>query len=681
MLSRLRLRLVIVTLSATCTLTATADEGLWTLDRFPAQKVRSIYGADISDTWLKHVQSSALHLSNGCSASFVSSRGLVLTNNHCVWGCSQEISDAGHDVFNAGFIADEINDEKRCKSLSAEAVLSISDVTSTIAQKTVSLKGATLVRAKEETIGAIEKSACIGDLALRCQVSEFYSGAQYKLFKYKRYEDVRLVFSPGRSLAGSGDSDMPPHKLDVAILRVYEGGAPLPNHEHLRWNSASPRAGELVFVAGSPRLSERELTYSQLKTERDVTLPEEIRLRDELNSRLMRFGEESPAQKQAVQYALSDSVNHTDYIKDLEKALQEQGFLERKQKEETNLRASAGASMETQLSTISKAEKARREQAPARQVFVNGPFFDATSSQLFSYARVLVQGAIEREKPSPTRLPRYSDAQLGETERELLADKTIYLPLERLILGLWLDEAQRNLSPNDSNLAVLLNQRSPSELAEQLSQSRLSDPSLRRQLWEGGMAAIRTSQDPMIQYALRIEPTVRTLQRKWEDTVVEPEAQAAMALDQIRLKKSNGGVYPDANRTLRLSFGKIDGYVDGDTHVGPFTSFGDLFHQSGKADIPSIDPQWTAAKNQLKITTVLNLFSTNDGINGNSGSPLINARGEVIGVFYGGNSYAMAGDYGYDPSLNRALSVSAAAVTQVLAMIFDARNITKELSE
>jgi len=670
---------IVIAVVCTCVVPGRADEGLWTFDHFPSARVKALYGATVDQAWLGHVMRSAVYLSNGCSASIVSAAGLVLTNNHCVTECTQEISDTVSDHFTSGFVADDQREEKRCSNLSALVILSTSDVTQRVIQAGKGLDAAHRLQAQASVSKEIEASACAGDSYTLCRVTKFYGGAQYQLFRYRKFEDVRLTFSPGTTMSMFGDGEDVPRKFDVALLRLYNNNEPAVTQEHLKWNSSAPSAGEVVFVMGFPRISERQLTASQLQTERDFSLPVEIGERDELNKRLAQFDQKSRENRDAGEYALSDSLNHTQYIKVLERALQNDGFVDQKLKEEAGFCVEDPA-LKMQLEVIVDAEKARRAQALPRQFLVSGPFYDGASSRLFSYARTLVRGALERAKPTSERMPGYTDADLSEKEQELFAKQSVYAPFERLILNFWLNEAQRLLPSNDSTLKLLLDGRTAQDVARSLSESRLGDVAFRKRLWEGGLASVQNSDDAMIRYVLRTEAAAQMLQAKWEANVVEPEDQAVAAIATVRLRMDQANMYPDANRTLRLSFGKIDGFRQGGRYIEPFTTISSLFKNVAGADTHQIDSRWAAARGRLDGATVLNMFTTNDGINGNSGSALLNAQGEVIGVFYGGNSYASAGDYGYDPKHNRALAVSAAAVNEALVRVYGAQSLTTELA-
>ena len=654
-----------------------AEEGLWTPDHFPAGLVLRQYGVTIKQGWLNHVEQSSVRLSNGCSASFVSASGLVLTNNHCVADCSSAASSEKVNIFEDGFIALANVDEKRCRGLQAENLLSVTDVTLRLAAPTRQVRGDALIRARRAAAATLEKNACHDDLELRCSVVPFFTGAQYKLFRYRVFADVRLVFSPGTKMSHFDGETSSPHNFDVAFLRVYRHDSPVPTPVHLQWNRSAPKVGQLVFLAGSPRLSERELTATQLATERDFLLPEEIRQRHELNALLEHFQQEGSAEDKWVsEAALTDSQNHTAYIETLESALKTSGFVEAKRKGEAHLEAPGGSFIAASLSTIQTTEREKQLAALRHQLVASGPFFDAASAELFFNARQLVRIALERAKPEQERRPGFSDAEIRTREVQLLQEQHINASYEQLILQFWLNLVSSRLPDNDPLRQALLQGSTPKELAERLAHSQLGELEQRRRLLDGGRAAIFASTDPMIRYVLALEPPTEALEAEWRDRVLTPQTQAALILAAARLHLLKQATYPDANGTLRISYGSIRPTQAGATQVGAFSTFNELFQSEHHE---RIDPRWLAARSRLAEAGVFNMLTTNDGINGNSGSPILNSRGDVVGVFYGGNAAALAGDYGYDPKSNRALVVPATAIQQVLQAVYGANALVEEL--
>ena len=624
---------------------------------------------------------STVHLSNGCSASLVSSSGLVLTANHCVSDCVQRLHDTSQNNYVDGFVAAG-RPEPRCEGLTAEVLSTVTDVTAQIATAARGLPPALEGPARQRIMSQLERGHCpTSDLASRCQVIAFFGGSQYKLFKYRVFNQVGLVFSPGVAASAYGPEVDPPLKFDVAFLRLRAGDGQAPTSDHLAWSASTPKVDDLVFIAGSPRISERQLTMSQLETERSFSLPHELLESAELKGRLVRFRDESAANENSSRFQLDDLSNHYKYILTLLDTLNEADVWAKKAAEEAALRAETGAATKAQFAIIDRAEGRRRELARARDSLDGGPSLEgAPSSELFAYARTLVEGAFERAKPSADRLPRYADARLPAVERGLLENGDVHRPLEELQLEAWFSRARDYAPPADPTAKLLLNDQTPKALAHALSQSNLNDVKLRREVWAGGVEAVTASTDPMIRYVLRLEPAVQAIRAKWKEEVVEPEGRAAEVIGRVRLAAYGADAYPDANRTLRISFGTIKGVLGQTSYGKPFTTVGDLYGFAAANPAYPLSAKWLEAEGQLSPATVMDMLSTNDTINGNSGSPLLNSRAEVVGVFGGGNAAAESGDYVYNARTNRAYSLSATLITQALSKVYGADLLVKELA-
>ncbi len=672
---------------------ASADEGMWTFDNFPAAKVKQAYGVDITPAWLDHVRGAAVRLSSGCSASAVTATGLVLTNNHCVADCAQNLSTPGHDYFQTGYLAASRQQEHTCAGMRAEILTSIADVTPRMIAAGAGLSGQALVKARTAASGAIEGEVCAGDVKFRCQVVDLYHGGQFKLYKYRKYSDVRLVFSPGVPAAFfGGDPDnfnFPRYDLDSAFVRLYENGQPAATLDHLRWNAAPPTAGEPVFVAGNPGGTDRQLAVAQLETQRDLTIPITLLQMSELRGRLLRFSEESAEHKRIAADDVFGLENGFKVYYGRLFALNDPTFMAARRAAEADLRTQTKAN-------AAKGEKggldagfgdpwadlAVTQQSiqalylPYRMV-ERGPM----QSDLFGYAKDLVRAAQEREKPSTERLPGFADSQLPLLQKEVLDAKPVYSDLEQVTLAFWLTKVREYLTADDPNTKLLLGRDSPEALAERLARgSKLGDPAVRKALWDGGLKAVLASDDPMILFMLKIDPAARQLRSQYDEQVTGPTTQAAQKIAQARFVAYGDSLYPDATFTLRLSYGKIDGWSYRGAVVPPFTRFGGLYERATGQDPFALDPRWAAAKDRLNPETIFDISSTNDIIGGNSGSPLINAKGEVIGAVFDGNIHSLGGDYGYDGSINRGVSVSTAAVTEALRKVYGADALAAELT-
>ncbi len=672
-------------LGATAGGAARADEGLWTFDNFPAAKVKAAYGVDITPAWLARVQAASVRLSVGCSGSVVSAEGLTLTNDHCVSDCVQAFSTQAHDYQKAGFLAAAPADERRCPQLVAEILTGVSDVTARMQGAGAGLSGAALVAAREAEQSRIEAEACGTDPKLRCEVVDLYEGGQYRLYRYHRYADVRLVFSPGDQAAFfGGDPDnfnFPRYDLDCAFLRLYEDGKPAATPGHLHWSPRPPVAGELVFAAGNPGATFRDETVSQLEVQRDFVLPLNMTEHAELRGRMIRFGEEGPANQRIIDEPLMDLENDYKVAVGRLAALDDASFMAARRAAEADLRAKAltrmGPGFGDPWAEMAKAQAALPDVYVAYHQLEIGP----RGANLFDYARDLVRAAAERQKPSAERLPGYADAQLPAMEKALFDPVAIEPTLEELILEFWLSKTRERLTADDPATRLVLGAESPEGLATRLATgSKLGDPAVRKALWDGGAKAIAASDDPMIRFMLRIDPEARRVRSAYEERYIGPTTRAGEAIAKARFAVLGDSVYPDGTFTLRLSYGTVAGWTYRGKTTAPFTDFAGLYGRATGAAPFDLDPRWIAARPKLDPATIFDLSTTNDIIGGNSGSPMLDAKGDVIGAFFDGNILSIGGDYGFDPAVNRAVAVSAQSIDAALTKVYGADALTQELA-
>ncbi len=666
---------------------AQADEGMWTFDNFPADKVQAAYGVTIDQTWLDRVQAASVRLTNGCSASVVSDQGLVLTNHHCVVSCVQDLSSAETDYVQEGFLTTGREQERTCPGQQAEILTEITDVTDTIRAAGEGLSGQAFNRARDAAVARLEQETCAGDDRYRCQVVSLYRGGQYKLYKYRRYADVRLVFAPEIATAFfGGDPDnfnFPRFNLDMAFLRLYEDGQVVETPEHLTWASRAPRAGEATFVSGNPGSTDRLLTVAQLESQRDLAIPVSQLQRAELRGRLIRFSEESAENKRIATDPLFGVENSFKVFFGRQFALNDPAFMADKRAAEADLKAKVAADLALAREIGDPWSELEAAQAAYAETYLPYRQMEAAAgggSSLFGYARTLVRAAQERAKPNTERLAEYSEARLPLLEKRLLDVRPTDKPLEEMFLSFWLSKTREYLTTDDPATQLLLGKDSPEALAERLgAQSNLDDPAVRQALWNGGMAAIQASDDPLIQLALRMDPMARAVRDTWETQVEAPTARAAERVAAARFAAYGDEVYPDATFTLRLSYGQVQGWTYRGRTIPATTTFSGLYERATGAEPYALAPRWVAAQDRLDPDTVFNFVTTNDIIGGNSGSPVVNAQGEVLGAAFDGNIHSLGGDYGYDGTINRTVVAATSAATEALEKVYGLTGLLDEL--
>jgi len=667
-----------------------ADEGMWTFDNFPSAKVKQAYGVDITPAWLDKVRGASVRLSTGCSASVVSKDGLVLTNHHCVAGCAQDFSTPQQDYIQLGYAVASRRDERTCPGMQAEILTNISDVTERVTAATAGQTGQAFVKSRDAAMGAIEKEGCAGREAThRCQVISLYQGGQYKLYAYRKYSDVRLVFAPALETAFfGGDPDnfnFPRYDLDASFLRLYEGGAPVSFPGHLRWNADAPSDGEPVFVAGNPGSTSRLLTAEQLETLRGVVFPRLLTQFAELRGRLIAFGERGPEQQRIATHQLFGVENSFKAIFGEQEALNSPGFMGAKHRADDALKGAVATDANLRAATgdawgeIARAQTDAAALYPAYSLLESRP---GSGSDLYAYARRLVRGAQERAKPNAERLPEYADARLPLLEKTVLDAKPVDSAMEQLLLEFWLTKLRESLTADAPQTKLYLGRESPEALSRRLATSRLGDPALRKQLWDGGLAAVRASDDPLIVYVLATDEAARAVRKAYETRVSGPSDRAAARIAHARFAVYGTSQYPDATFSLRLSYGKITGWTQpGGEVVAPFTKISGLYDRATGAAPFALAPKWITARARLAGDTVLDVSTSNDVVGGNSGSPLINAKGEVIGAIFDGNIHSLGGDFAFDPVLNRSVAVSTAAITEALEKVYGQDELVRELTQ
>jgi hypothetical protein len=662
-----------------------AEEGMWTFDNFPSKTVGEKYGFTPSQAWLDHVRLASLRIAGGCSASFISPEGLVMTNHHCVVECVEQISTPKDNFVDDGFVAKTDAEERECPAFELDQLVEIRDVTREVQGAIVGKAGHEANRALHAKEAELQQS-CGADASVRCDVVSLYHGGIYDLYRYKRYTDVRLVFAPEYGVAQfGGDPDnfnFPRFDFDIGLLRAYEGGKPAATPEYLRWSANGSKDGELVFVAGNPGGTSRELTNAQLAFERDTFFPARMPVLAEYRGLLEEFRTRGPEQAREANEDLFFVENSFKANIGRQGALLDPQFFATKVQEEQKLRAATAADPKL-AGDVSAWDDVAQIQRLRTQLFVRNAALGNRMfrSGLLGDAMTLVRAAAERAKPNAERLPEFTDQALVHVQQALSAPVPVYKDIEELDLTFLFATIRRDLGTDDEFVRKMLGKESPEQLAHRLvSGTRLEDPKLREELYKGGKSAVAASTDPMMRFAASINDDLLTVRKDYEARVDAPTRAAAERIAKARFAVYGTSVDPDATFTPRLSYGTVKGFEDGEgKFVQPYTAIGGLFERATGAPPYKLPESWLKAKASLNPSLPMNLSTTNDIIGGNSGSPLIDKDAKVIGLIFDGNIFSLGGDYGYDAKQNRAVAVDSHALLEGLQKVYHLNRVVDEI--
>ncbi len=665
-----------------------AEEGMWTFDNPPVKQLQEKYNFTPTQQWLDHVRLSSVRLNDGGSGSFVSAHGLLLTNHHVARGQLQKNSTPEHDYIRDGFYAATPDQEMKSPDLEINVLMSMENVTDRVQS---ALKSARTpeqqYKARQAVIAEIERESQ-QKTGLRSDVVTLYHGGEYWLYCYKKYTDVRLVFAPEQQIAFfGGDPDnftYPRYDLDMALFRVYENGKPIDSKDYLKWNPKGASEGDLVFVSGHPGSTSRDDTMARLTYERDVVEPNVLKILKDRIAVLKAFSARGSSQALEAGSRIFSLENSRKAYEGRLQGLRDPAVFGKKQKEEEEFKAKVAANPQWKAAygnawqEIAEAEK----KAASRFKEQN---FHAMDSTLASMAATIVQYVAEIKKPDADRLPGFHDSQLDSLRFQLFSPAPIYKDMEiaRMTGALQLDLSE--LGTNDPFLKTVLNGRTPKQAATELiNGTKLEDAALRKQLIEGGEPAVAASGDPMIALARKLDPMRRELTKWYEDNVTSIEQRAGEQLGKARFAVYGKTIYPDATFTLRLSYGQVKGYPMNGTVAPPKTTFYGLYDRAnsfnfeGPFDLPA---RYKENRNKLDLAAAFDFVTTNDIIGGNSGSPVIDRNGEIVGLIFDGNIESLVGDFVYDGEKNRAVAVHTAAMTEALRKLYGAQKLVDELMQ
>ena len=663
---------------------AHGDEGMWLFNDLPVELLKERYGFEPSKEWAEHLMKSSVRFNVGGSASFISSTGLVLTNHHVGSDTLFKLSTPERNIMEVGFLAKTPDQELKAPDLELNQLVNIKDVTDVVkASVTDGMSTEQAVAARRAIIAKIEKEA-LDESGLKSTVTTLYGGGRYHLYQYKKYTDVRLVWAPETAIAFfGGDADnfeYPRYCLDATIFRVYEDGKPAKIEHFLKWSANGPEENEVAFVSGNPGRTSRIFTMDALKYQRDLNLPyimASLRRQEILLQQYALRGKENARRARDELFGVQNSRKAR---LGMLAGLQDPQVLADKAAAEAKLREIIAA--DPKLKALGSAWDTIAETTKKRASLLGKGV--AINSQLYNIALELVQMAEEDQKPSGERLPEFSDAGRESLLQQLYSEAPIYTDLDQTLLGDSIAKTLEQRGFDDPVCQKILAGKSPADrAAELISGTELLSVEARRKIAAGGIQAINDSKDPMILLAKIVNPPIRRI-RSITDQLDEQDKQAYALIAEAKFATQGTSAYPDATFTLRLAFGPVKGYEQDGQQIPAWTKVGGAFehekNHEGQTDY-KLPESWKKAESKLSKTTPFNFVSTADIIGGNSGSPVVNKAGELVGLIFDGNVQSLSGNYVYTDKQARSVSVHSSAIREALQVVYEADNIVKELGQ
>ncbi|MGO9096034.1 MAG: S46 family peptidase [Bryobacteraceae bacterium] len=681
------MRLRILPIAALAAVCLWADEGLWLFNKFPKEMVAKRYGYQVTDAFLDHLRLASVRFNNGGSGSFISPHGLLFTNHHVGADCIQKLSTAEHDYMAKGFFALSEADEQKCPDLEVNVLLGVEDVTGQV--KGAVQAGATSAEANQQRKGAMARleKECAAKTGNRCDVVTLYSGGEYDLYRYKKYTDIRLVFAPEVDIAMfGGDPDnfeYPRYDLDFSLFRAYEDGQPVQAKEYLRWSREGVKDGELVFVTGHPGTTDRLTTVAGLEFFRDVSYPlVQARLAGQIWA-LETYSGQSAENRRVARDDLFSAQNSFKAYAGFLRGLRDAALMAEKRKQETSLREAIARDPKKQKEfggvwpEVAEAYQVYRSFYKPMFLLERSALF---GSDLFPIARDVVRYSEETGKPNGQRLREFAEARLPALEQAMYSPEPITPSLEITVLANYFGFLRQELGAEDATVKAILNGQTPEQAAAgYVNSSKLADVAERKRLAQDPKA-VAASEDGMIRLARILDEPARRLRKEYEDKVEAVLLSSAGKIAQARFAAYGASEYPDATFTLRLTFARVAGYRNLAGAAVPYTTdFAGLYRRATGQDPYRLPERWLKAKSALNLATPFDFVSTADTHGGNSGSPTVDGKGEIVGILFDGNMEGLPNRFVYTEAQARSVHVASQAIIEALRNVFHADRILKEI--
>lgn len=683
-----RVAMMAAALTVTAAPQLRGDEGMWTFDNLPIKLLKERYDFTPKQDWIDHLRLASVRFNDGGSGAFVSKNGLVLTNHHVALGQLQKMSTPKKDYVKEGFFAKTLKDEIACPDLEVNVLVSMENVTERVLAA-VNQKSSDKEQNEQRKgeIARITKDST-DRTGLRSDVVELYQGGEYWLYRYKKYTDMRLVMAPELQAAFyGGDPDnftYPRFALDFAFFRVYENGKPVQIEHFLKWSKDGAVDGELVFVTGHPGRTDRLNTVAQLEYARDLGLPLYLKVAAKKRADYYAYSKLGAEQERRSKDRIFGVENAIKAVTGEYEGLLEPALIASLKSAEDSLRKSvAGSSDEATKAAKDSWDKIAAATRKAGERRLQSTYRAYSATKVAGLANTIVHYVAEVAKPNDKRYEEFRDSSLESLKFRLFSPAPMYPDMEEYFLALALEDAVRELGEHDEFVLAALGGAEPAKAAKELiSGTKLFDVAERKKLIEGGEKAVAASNDSLIVWARKLDAVYRA-QRKWHEDEIESVTVAeGNRIAKARFAVYGKSTYPDATFTLRMSYGKVAGYELGTTLVAPFTTFYGLYDRAlGHSEKPPFDlaPRVKAAKTKLNLATKVNFVTTNDIIGGNSGSPILNAKGEYVGLVFDGNIQSLVGRYAYEDARNRTVAVHSSGIIEAMRSVYGMNKLADEV--